>query len=397
MFFWKKLPRLARTSIKRVEKNSCILSDNSYRNNIDEILLETVFELETAKVYLKLQPCKHTPFALRSDLKLIACYYRPSKVIFDGVTASVKVIFTVSLQANPSKVTGIDGMSAGFFQEHWFVVKDDVMKACSALFNPNQSTARVPGLVLNKASSLGCPQIQVEGIVDRVIVEKLRACVIGTTKKIYESAQLLGIHEEKGWDEFDVQYVAGNQFILMFDREEMAASCLECGWEWLSEFFSDLRRWHKEFTPKNRVTWVEVLGVPLHAWNNYTFNNILNRWGELLFIEDEHLVGKDFSSKRAKTLTNHMELIEESMSLNCDGDLFKVWVRELNSTLGSAQDLTNSKEGFLESGYNSEKVYSKSESTFVANSSTHLQQNSGDVVFAPTGEVERWWLLKFQG
>ncbi|KAK8677013.1 hypothetical protein V6N13_142570 [Hibiscus sabdariffa] len=65
------------------------------------------------------------------------------KVIFDGVTASVKVIFTVSLQANPSKVTGIDGMSAGFFQEHWFVVKDDVMKACSALFNPNQSTARV--------------------------------------------------------------------------------------------------------------------------------------------------------------------------------------------------------------------------------------------------------------
>ncbi|KAK8677014.1 hypothetical protein V6N13_142571 [Hibiscus sabdariffa] len=247
------------------------------------------------------------------------------------------------------------------------------------------------------SSSLGCPQIQVEGIVDRVIVEKLRACVIGTTKKIYESAQLLGIHEEKGWDEFDVQYVAGNQFILMFDREEMAASCLECGWEWLSEFFSDLRRWHKEFTPKNRVTWVEVLGVPLHAWNNYTFNNILNRWGELLFIEDEHLVGKDFSSKRAKTLTNHMELIEESMSLNCDGDLFKVWVRELNSTLGSAQDLTNSKEGFLESGYNSEKVYSKSESTFVANSSTHLQQNSGDVVFAPTGEVERWWLLKFQG
>ncbi|KAL4369308.1 hypothetical protein GQ457_05G035930 [Hibiscus cannabinus] len=168
----------------------------------------------------------------------------------------------------------------------------------------------------------------------------------------------------------------------------MAASCLEWGWDWLSEFFSDLRRWHKEFTPENRVTWVEVLGVPLHAWNNFTFNNILNRWGELLFIEDEHLVGKDFSSKRAKILTNHMELIQDSMSLNCDGDFFKVWVRELISPVSLAQDLTNSKEGFLESGYNSEEIYSKSESTFVENSSTHLQQNSGDVVFAPTGEVE---------
>ncbi|KAK8533418.1 hypothetical protein V6N13_026123 [Hibiscus sabdariffa] len=246
----------------------------------------------------------------------------------------------------------------------------------------------VPGLVLNKASSSDCLQIQVEGIVDRVIREKLKACVIGTTKKIYKPAQLLGILEEKGWDEFDVQYVAGNQFILMFDREEIAASCLEWGWEWLSEFFSDLRRWHKEFTPENRVTWVEVLGVPLHAWNNFTFNNILNRWGELLFIEDEHLVGKDFSSKRVKILTNHMELIQDSMSLNCDGDFFKVWVRELNSSVSFAQDLTNSKDGFLESGYNSEEIYSKSESSFVENSSTHLQQNSGDVVFAPTGEVE---------
>ncbi|KAK8982928.1 hypothetical protein V6N11_054913 [Hibiscus sabdariffa] len=239
-----------------------------------------------------------------------------------------------------------------------------------------------------KASSSDCLQIQVEGIVHRVIREKLKACVIGTTKKIYKPAQLLGILEEKGWDEFDVQYVAGNQFILMFDREEMAASCLEWGWEWLSEFFSDLRRWHKEFTPENRVSWVEVLGVPLHAWNNFTFNNILNRWGELLFIEDEHLVGKDFSSRRAKILTNHMELIQDSMSLNCDGDFFEVWVRELNSSVSFTQDLTNSKDGFLKSGYNSEEIYSKSESTFVENSSTHLQQNSGDVVFAPTGEVE---------
>ncbi|KAK8623635.1 hypothetical protein V6N13_065002 [Hibiscus sabdariffa] len=56
VLFWKKLPQLARTSVKRVAKNSYILSNSSYRNNLDEILLETGIELEIANVYLKLQP-----------------------------------------------------------------------------------------------------------------------------------------------------------------------------------------------------------------------------------------------------------------------------------------------------------------------------------------------------
>ncbi|KAK8551769.1 hypothetical protein V6N12_040392 [Hibiscus sabdariffa] len=69
VLFWKKLPQLAETSIERVEKNSYILSNSSYRNNLDEIVLVTEFELEIANVYLKLQ---HTSFALRRDLKLLA-------------------------------------------------------------------------------------------------------------------------------------------------------------------------------------------------------------------------------------------------------------------------------------------------------------------------------------
>ncbi|KAL4342062.1 hypothetical protein GQ457_08G013340 [Hibiscus cannabinus] len=80
VLFWTKLPQLPGTSIKRVEQNSYILSDSSYRNNLYEILLETEFEFETAKVHLKLQPCKHTSLLGTRYLQLIASYYRPSMV-----------------------------------------------------------------------------------------------------------------------------------------------------------------------------------------------------------------------------------------------------------------------------------------------------------------------------
>ncbi|KAK8971941.1 hypothetical protein V6N11_035626 [Hibiscus sabdariffa] len=161
-------------------------------------------------------------------------------------------------------------------------------------------------------------------------------------------------------------------------------------WEWLPEIFSDFCQWHKDYTPENRVTWVAILGVPLHAWNNYTFNNILNRWGEILYIEDEHLVGNDFSIKRAKLLTNHLEFIEESIDLNCDGDIFKVRLREFSFAFWSSFELPCDKdEDPPASGYDSEENYSKTASTFVEESYVHLQKNSGVEVTDPGCEVGR--------
>ncbi|KAK8558686.1 hypothetical protein V6N12_041986 [Hibiscus sabdariffa] len=230
------------------------------------------------------------------------------------------------------------------------------------------------------------------GIVDKVISRKLKDCVIGMTKKTLSPTKLFELLEEKGWIDFEVQQVAGNQFLLVFDREEMASTCLDWDWEWLPEIFSDFCQWHKDYTPENRVTWVAILGVPLHAWNNYTFNNILNRWGEILYIEDEHLVGNDFSIKRAKLLTNHLELIEESIDLNCDGDIFKVRLREFSFAFWSSFELPCDKYedppwGYTPaSGYDFEENYSKTASTFVEESYVHLQKNSGVEVTDPGGD-----------
>ncbi|KAK8997270.1 hypothetical protein V6N11_020753 [Hibiscus sabdariffa] len=114
------------------------------------------------------------------------------------------------------------------------------------------------------------------------------------------------------------------------------------------------------------------------------------------YVTDEHLVGNDFSSKRAKILTNHMELIEESISLNCDGALFKVWVRELNSTLRSAPVLTNSKEGFLESGYNSEEIYSKQSLPLWKIHPLICSKILAMWCLLRREKLKGWWLLKFQ-
>ncbi|KAL4388714.1 hypothetical protein GQ457_09G011480 [Hibiscus cannabinus] len=168
--------------------------------------------------------------------------------------------------------------------------------------------------VSNESPSPDC----VEGIIDKVVLERLSSCIIATTKKTCSAENLSNLLREKGLDEFEVRQVGGNQFVLDFDREELVFQCLNWEWLWLTDIFIDLGRWYKEFALENRVTWVAVHGVPLFAWNSFTFNNIINRLGEILYLEDEELIGSDFSIKRAKILTNQLNFIEETLSFSCD-------------------------------------------------------------------------------
>ncbi|KAL4379166.1 hypothetical protein GQ457_02G027130 [Hibiscus cannabinus] len=72
----------------------------------------------------------------------------------------------------------------------------------------------------------------VEGIIDTGVIEKLKTSIIGTTKVVMEPEKLIELLENKGLREFEVRTIAGNQFLIDFDREELFDQCLNwngCG------------------------------------------------------------------------------------------------------------------------------------------------------------------------
>ncbi|KAK8623452.1 hypothetical protein V6N13_118337 [Hibiscus sabdariffa] len=60
---------------------------------------------------------------------------------------------------------------------------------------------------------------------------------------------------------------------------------------------------------------------------------------EILFLEDEELLGRDFSIKRAKILTDSMNFIEERVLLSCNGTCFTVLLREFSAGDRSSLEL----------------------------------------------------------
>ncbi|KAK8626220.1 hypothetical protein V6N13_133871 [Hibiscus sabdariffa] len=213
---------------------------------------------------------------------------------------------------------------------------------------------------------------------------RLRSCIIVTTKQICNVDKLFNLLNEKGLDEFEVRQVGGNQFVLVFDREELVSQCLRWEWMWLADVFSDIKRWHKNFSPDNRVAWVAIQGVPLYAWNTFTFSNIVNKLGELLLLEDEDLLGSDFSFKRAKILTNQLNFIEETFDLSCEGEVFSVHVREFNFSVWSNLDLVVLNEEMQTKG----KVDSVLDSICSSESSSRVQSFQQGVNEVHGGDVE---------
>ncbi|GJR03803.1 RNA-directed DNA polymerase, eukaryota [Tanacetum coccineum] len=82
-----------------------------------------------------------------------------------------------------------------------------------------------------------------------------------------------------------------------------------------------------ETKTREQIVWIDIEGVPLHAWSCPTFSKIGSRWGEVLELEDN----KDdcFARKRICIKTKQEDNILEKFKIIVRGKIFVVRAKEL--------------------------------------------------------------------
>nr|GEW95992.1 RNA-directed DNA polymerase, eukaryota [Tanacetum cinerariifolium] len=95
----------------------------------------------------------------------------------------------------------------------------------------------------------------------------------------------------------------------------------------VASWFNSLRSAQPDFVANERIVWVDIEGVPLHAWPHATFHKIGSIWGEVMEIEE----GNDdsFAQKRLCIKTCQSDNILESIKIIVTRKVFKVRVKEL--------------------------------------------------------------------
>ncbi|GJV08791.1 RNA-directed DNA polymerase, eukaryota [Tanacetum coccineum] len=86
----------------------------------------------------------------------------------------------------------------------------------------------------------------------------------------------------------------------------------------VASWFSQLRTAQSDFVSRERIVWIDIEGVPLHAWSRPTFSKIGSRWGEVLELEDnkdDFLRSFSFGLRSFKGV-NDAEFVSDDDSVN---------------------------------------------------------------------------------
>ena len=95
----------------------------------------------------------------------------------------------------------------------------------------------------------------------------------------------------------------------------------------VASWFHCLTNAQPEFVSRERIVWVDIEGVPLHAWTCNTFTKIGSKWGEVLDLEGN----KDdfFARKRICIKTKQEDNILEKFKIIVNGKVFMIRAKEL--------------------------------------------------------------------
>lgn len=90
------------------------------------------------------------------------------------------------------------------------------------------------------------------------------------------------------WFFFSIKAIplGGNFYLLTASDDEDLRKALEDDAKGLSKWFVDLRPWDLGFSVRERSVWLNVSGVPPHAWKEDFFQNLARVVGRFIDLDE---------------------------------------------------------------------------------------------------------------
>ncbi|KAL1180920.1 hypothetical protein V6Z11_A02G011200 [Gossypium hirsutum] len=177
----------------------------------------------------------------------------------------------------------------------------------------------------------------VQGHVEDELLWKFQKCLVGKVASFCELKSLADRVARMGLGEICVKRIQGNYFLLEIQDEELWEILKQREWSYLKEFFINIEPWSERLVFSERITWIEVSGVPMHCWNYETLKRIAGKWGNLVSMGENLLGSNNFEKIEMLISTSQVKKIDEMVLLEVGDVRFPVSVREL----GWSEDIKN--------------------------------------------------------
>ncbi|MED6167901.1 hypothetical protein PIB30_007216 [Stylosanthes scabra] len=180
-----------------------------------------------------------------------------------------------------------------------------------------------PIVNLNTLENLGNSKLELQR--DDIMTEKMERSLIGETMNPIDFDNLkMKIYE--GWKTItEIRRMGGYKLVMTFDSKENMEKALES--PTLLTYFMELRRWGRFEVCRTRRFWIEVFGMPAHAWNEDNRRRVGEVWGRVLYMKEPE--EDQLDSFQIMAESNYGPYIQSWLDVTVDGDEFRLFVKEM--------------------------------------------------------------------
>ncbi|WJX76281.1 hypothetical protein P8452_59720 [Trifolium repens] len=132
----------------------------------------------------------------------------------------------------------------------------------------------------------------------------------------------------EGQNEVKATYMGGNMVLLQCSCERELLEVMKFNKQWWDCCFSKISPWKPRFVSECREIWIQIYGIPLHAWEEGTFKMVAGRFGVFVDFDEDTVAKLRMDVARVKLRTVRRETIDTVVQLKIQGELFDVWVVE---------------------------------------------------------------------
>ncbi|KAK8662392.1 hypothetical protein V6N13_091970 [Hibiscus sabdariffa] len=171
--------------------------------------------------------------------------------------------------------------------------------------------------------------LRIEGFIQEEDILKLNKCAIGT---MATACSINSVTERlHGWGlgELIIKSMGGRCFLIEFKDKTLFEYLKEEKWSYLLEVFAEVEPWTESFHLPERITWIQVEGLPLHCWSQTTFKRIAKSWGSLLALGENGNQSLDCEKVTLLMSTKQRNNLDDVLELEAGRDVFLVRIKEL--------------------------------------------------------------------
>ncbi|KAH1091893.1 hypothetical protein J1N35_019150 [Gossypium stocksii] len=209
-----------------------------------------------------------------------------------------------------SEKTSKSGKRFGFMRFSYFV---DAQRAIARLNGFVLLRKRIWVKVARKCSSRSCRERETVG------VEVASFC---------ESKSLADRIAGMGLGGISVKRIQCNHFLIKIPDDDLFDILKQKDWSYLKEFFIYIVPWLEKLVFSERITWIELYGVPLHCWNYETFKRIIGKWGKLVSLGENWLGVSNYEKVEMLISISQPQKLDEIVLLEVGDVRYSVNIKE---------------------------------------------------------------------